>query len=114
MNKKYKFTGETLQHDGITLHRIQALRAFGNVKEGDIGGWIEKESNLWHDGNCWVCGYAQVCGAAWVYENALVDGSARVSRDARVSGYARVGGSALAIVIFICIVTGKQIGRAHV
>jgi len=51
MNKKYKSTGETIQHDGVTLHRIQALRSFGDVKEGDIGGWIEKESNLWHDGN---------------------------------------------------------------
>lgn len=62
MNKKYKFTGEIIQHEGITLHRIKALRSFGSVREKDLGGWIEKEANLSHEGDCWVGGDAWVCG----------------------------------------------------
>ena len=54
------------------------MEVFGNVKKGDLGGWIEKEDNLSQEGDCWVF------GDAWVY------GDAR------------------------SIVTGKQIGRAHV
>ena len=90
MNKKYKFTGETLQYEGITLHRIQALRSFGDVKEGDIGGWIEKESNLSHYGNCWVGEEAWVCEDARVSEDAQIYGSARVYGHAQVFGSARV------------------------
>ena len=49
---KYKLSEETLEIDGHVLHRIIALRDFGNVKKGDLGGFIEKESNLAHDLNC--------------------------------------------------------------
>ena len=100
MNKKYKFTGETIQHEGITLHRIQALRTFGNVKEGDLGGWIEKESNLSHEGDCWVgddalvYGDALVCEDARVYESAQVFHRACVYGKVRVYGHARVYGDA--------------------
>lgn len=50
MSKKYCFTGETKQLNGVVLHRIQAVRDFSNVKKGDLGGLIEKEDNLSHDG----------------------------------------------------------------
>ena len=56
MNKKYCFTGEEKRARDAVLRRIKALRSFGDVKEGDLGGWIEKESNLSHEGNCWVYG----------------------------------------------------------
>ena len=40
--KKYEFTGETKEigfwFKTVTLHRIRAIRDFGNVKAGDIGG----------------------------------------------------------------------------
>ncbi len=41
--KKYKLTDATMLFRGRTLHRIVALRDVGTVKEGDRGGWIEKE-----------------------------------------------------------------------
>lgn len=55
MSKKYKL----LKRDYIKigderLYRIQALRAFNNVKKGDIGGYIQSEDNLSHDLGCWV------------------------------------------------------------
>ena len=105
---KYKLSEETLEIDGHVLHRIIALRDFGEVKKGDLGGFIEKESNLSHNSNCWiyndavvrgdaivygnakVCDDAMVCGDATVYGNAEVCGEAEVHGEAKVCGNAKV------------------------
>ena len=48
--KKYELTEETLEWKGHILHRIKALRDFGNIKAGQLGGWIEKEKKFyWND-----------------------------------------------------------------
>ena len=39
--------------------RIRTLRLFGNIKAGDLGGFIENERNLSHTGSAWVRGEAQ-------------------------------------------------------
>ena len=92
--KKYEFTGETKQistiNGTVTLHRIKASVTFGNIKSGDIGGWIEKKENLSHDGNAWVFGNAQVYDDAQVYDNAWVFGNAQVFGNAWVYGNAQV------------------------
>ena len=62
---------------GKKLFRIKALVAFGDVEEGELGGFIEKESNLDNDGN------ACVSGNAWVSGNldyAIVGGFGREQR----------------------------------
>lgn len=68
--KKYEFTGETkeirLLFRTATLHRIRATVAFGIVEVGDLGGWIEKEENLSHEGKAWVWGNAEVFSASHV------------------------------------------------
>ena len=84
MSKKYELTSETQEENGETLYRIKALRDFGDVKAGDLGGWVESESNLDHVGDCWVSGDAEVSGDARVFDNAQVYGNARVFGDARV------------------------------
>ena len=94
MEKKYRLTEETKEWCGRTLHRIEALKDFGDVKAGDKGGWIEKEENLSHQGDAWVYGSACVSDSARVYDSARVSGSARVYDWARVSGSAWVYGSA--------------------
>jgi hypothetical protein len=80
--KKYEFTGETkeirLLFRTATLHRIRATVAFGIVEVGDLGGWIEKEENLSHEGKAWVCGDAEVWGNAKVCGDAEVWGNAKV------------------------------------
>lgn len=82
------------------LFRIKALISFGNVRAGDVGGYIEKEENLSQYGNAWVYGdarvygNARVSGDARVYGNAEVYGNARVCGNAEVSGNARVSGDA--------------------
>lgn len=103
MSKKYEFTDETITVNGITLHRIKAVIDFDRfgVKAGDLGGFIEVEANLSHDGNAWVSGDALVYGNALISENAkvsgdaLVYGNAKVSGDALVYGNAQVSGNAL-------------------
>lgn len=62
--KKYELTDETIEVYGTALHRIKALKDFGNVKKGELGGYVESEHNLSQEGNCWVCGNAEVCGNA--------------------------------------------------
>lgn len=84
MMRKYEFTGDTKNYLGHTLHRIMAVRDFGGVKAGDLGGWIEKQENLSHEDNCWVYGNAQV------YGDARVCGNAQVEEDARVCGNADI------------------------
>lgn len=76
--KKYKITKETLIHKGYTLHRIKATKSFGNVKKGELGGWIENEDNLSKDGNCWIFKNAKVYGGAVVHGNATVSDNAEV------------------------------------
>ena len=86
--KKFEFTGETktisLLFRTATLHRIRAVAEFGLVKIGDLGGWIEKEENLSHEGKAWVCGDAEVWGNAKVCGDAKVWGNAEVCGDAEV------------------------------
>ena len=87
-NKRWEFTGETKIHFGITLKRIRAAVGFRLkcgvvISKGELGGWIEKESNL--SGNAWVSGDAKVYGDAKVSGDALVSGDARVYGDPRVA-----------------------------
>lgn len=83
--KKYELTEETVIVSGKTLYRIRAVRDFGSVKAGDLGGYIEKEENLSHCGEAWVSDNAEVCGYAEVCDNAKVSGKACVCGDAEVS-----------------------------
>ena len=105
--KKFELTSESIVNIfGKKLFRIKALIEFGNVKEGELGGFVEKEENLSHEGDAWVSGNARVYGDAEVsgnarvygdarvYENAKVYENARVYGDAWVSGNARVSGDA--------------------
>ena len=92
--KKFELTTESITFLGRTLFRIKALISFGNVKAGELGGYIEKEGNLSHEGNAWVCGNAEVYGDAEVCDNARVCGNAWVCGNARVYGDAEVCGNA--------------------
>lgn len=124
MEKKYELTDETVEIDGHVLHRIRAARDFTrpnriDIKAGYLGGFIEKEDNLSHDGGCWafddtkvyenakvsqdasVCGNAVVCGwakvqdKAFVSDTVLINGNAWVCDMSWVTSRARVGGNAM-------------------
>ena len=116
--KKYKMTSNVKEFLGHKLFQIKALKDFGDVKAGDLGGYIEKEENLSHDGiawvfdNAWVYDNAKIicnaqifdnaqvygdtciCGDAWVFGDARVYDNARVSDHAEVCGKAQIYGNA--------------------
>lgn len=86
LGKKYKLLKRhsLLLENGITVYRIKALVAIPehNVKRGDLGGYIQDESNLSHLQGAWVG------ASAIVYEDAVVAGCAFVSGSAKVRGRA--------------------------
>ena len=75
MERKYELTNETREFQGRVLHRIRALKDFGGVRAGDLGGWVEKEDNLSQLGACWVYGNALVCG------NAVITGCMHIQKE---------------------------------
>ena len=104
MEKKY----ELVKDDGIIigsswLYRIRALKHIqisanlymANIKPGDLGGYVESEDNLSHEGTCWVNDDAKVYGKAFVYENACITGNASVFGHAKVYGNAFIGGKSI-------------------
>ena len=105
MDKHFELTDKFIINAfGAKLFQIKCTRKIKYADIGDLGGYIEKEDNLY--GDAWVFGYArvfgdarvsgdaQVSGNAQVYGDAQVFGDAQVSGNAQVSGYARVFGDA--------------------
>ena len=85
--KKFELTTESITNEaGKKLFRIKALIDFGDVKAGELGGYVEKEGNVSQDDNAWVSGDAEVFGNAKVYGDARVYDNAKVYGDARVFG----------------------------
>lgn len=127
--KKYELTNETVTNDtGHTMYRIKALKDFTlisgeTVHAGDLGGYIESEDNLSHEGSCWVAYRSLVFGNtapdeiyggtphitenayikdSTVSENAVISGNAFIL-NSHLSGKAKVYGDA-------CIIENSMIG----
>ena len=107
MNKKYEFTGETIDWHGHTLRQIM------RISDKLVGGWIESEENLSHNGECFVFDNAKVYDNANISDNAEISGNAevhgtaKVFEDAIVFGNAEVCGNAT-----ICGNTAFFFGKA--
>lgn len=71
--KKYSFTGDTMYFEGTQLKRIYYVKDIPPyVKKGELGGWIESEDNLSHDGYCLALQNSKIFGNAKVIENAKI------------------------------------------
>lgn len=79
MSVKYRYTDETIDVNGHTLHRIEAVRNFGNIKKGELGGFVESHHNLCNEGTCWIYNNAMVYGRSYVIGNSRVSDNASVS-----------------------------------
>ena len=103
MTHKYEITD--IQHpENPKLFRIRALRDIPRfeVKVGELGGYIEHEGNLSHEGDCWIKRYARA------YENAQISGNAQIFGEAQISDGAKVYGDA-------CVYENAQVtGNAQV
>ena len=97
MNTKYEITD--IAHEKYPfLHRIRALRDIGSeVKAGDLGGFVECESNLSFESgdDAWIFDDAIAAGAGCVdkgsvlRERAIVCGCAYASHGTEMSGDSR-------------------------
>ena len=95
--KKFELTTESITFLGRTLFRIKALISFGNVKAGELGGYIEKEGNLSHEGNAWVCGDARVCGDAEVCGDADIATISGFGSEYRTTTFFRTKNNEIAV-----------------
>ena len=93
-SRKYELTDETLVYNGRILYRIKALRDIpeASVKAGDLGGFIQTESNLSHEGNAWIGESALVFDDAKVLDNALILDKSLVFNHAKIYGDAIICG----------------------
>lgn len=71
---KYKYTGKMSGN----LRQIIATKDFGNVKKGQIGGYIEKYSNLDQTDDSWIdsgfiCGTSHVTGNSFIINSFIHD-----------------------------------------
>jgi carbonic anhydrase/acetyltransferase-like protein (isoleucine patch superfamily) len=100
IDKKYEITKESILFEGEILYRIRSLKNFRNVKKGDLGGFIQNETNLSHYDSCWigdsakVYGFAIVSGDSKVCQNAIVRDQARIEQDALIYGESIIEDSA--------------------
>ncbi|WP_412057954.1 hypothetical protein [Bartonella sp. DGB2] len=82
LSPKYRLLrDESITKNGHTLYRIQAMRDFANVKAGDLGGFVESEDNLSHEGDCWVGGNARVGGNAHIDGDRVIDGDTVITAE---------------------------------
>lgn len=112
MEKKFELIKEdSIEVEGRTLYRIQALKDFEipirnyidepdigkySVTKGQIGGYVEKEENLSHEGGCWILQNAKAYGNALVKDNAHLYGWATISGDSVIGDYCQMSGRAVA------------------
>ena len=96
MSKKYELVESSkIILRNVIVYRIKALVDIPNiVKAGELGGYIESEKNLSHEGDSWIADNACVYGDAQVYESAKVYGNADVSGNVKVYESAKVYGNA--------------------
>lgn len=95
MNKKFELLlNSKIEYKGKTLYRIKALRDFGYVFEGEVGGYVQSEDNLSHNGDCWVFDNAKVFNSARIHDDARIFENAKVYDEAEVFGSAKIYGNA--------------------
>ena len=94
--KKFELVPESKITDrGTEYYRIRALKDFGDVKKGDLGGYVEKEENLSQEGDAWIYDDAKVRTDAVVSGNAKIREEGWLAGNAQVYGNAEVSGKAI-------------------
>lgn len=99
--KKYELIRESKTYfSEREIFRIRALKDFGNVKTGDIGGWVCSYDNLSQEGNCWIYDdakclddarmrdNARMCGNAIMCDSSVMRDNARMCDDSKMFGNA--------------------------
>lgn len=96
MEKKYELIQEdSITIDGFKLFRIRALKDFYVINKGELGGYVESEDCLSHNGDCWISGNAKVYNASKVIENAQIEDNAVLTDGSMASGSALIKDNAV-------------------
>ena len=97
MCRKYELvgTGQSRHIDGEfrPLYQIRALHDFGDVKAGDLGGYVDGEGALSHEGLCWIADTSCVEVGDSVKKAPLVRRDAQVLAGCVIRGSVVAGGS---------------------
>lgn len=128
INTKFELSKKhTLLKNGKELYRIIALKDFSDIKKGEYGGYVEKESNLSQEGNCWLYNKSiakdnsSILGDAKIYNDAIIEKDAIVCHNALVKDKAKVSGNAVICdeafikdnAVVYGIITGQTIVDGH-
>jgi len=120
-NKKYEILEDDfILHEGRKLYRIKALESIYadskksvlRVRQGDLGGYIERYYNLSQEGGCWIYGNAKVCGNAVVkdysrvFSGVIISGNVRIIGRSSIAGGCNISGNA---IIFNSSITSSKI-----
>lgn len=89
--RKYRILeDDTIVVDDVTLYRIEAIRSFSNVPRGTLGGYIQAEKNLSHEGNCWIYNDAMALGNSKVMKNGKMYNLSCIKDNARLLGNSKM------------------------
>ena len=108
--------------NGQPVYRIKALKDFGIVKKGELGGYIAKESNLsfkegsmaWVGKEAVVMDDASVLHHAHVTDCAIVAGTTTVKDSAIVGGSAEINGNCFIMKEAVVVGSAKLNGKVVV
>lgn len=110
--KKYKLTEETMRFNDVMLHRIKALKDFGDVEAGELGGWVEAERNLSQKGNCWITTDAKAYANAKICDNAVLSWNAIACENTSICDNALISDAVIRGFTYLCgnvEVSGKSV-----
>ena len=104
-NNKYEITDIVGYRFKKKVYRIRALKDFGDVKKGDLGGFVSSYENLSQYGDCWIYNDAAVIDNALlendstvhnmtiVYDNSIIRGKSKVYNSTRICGSSYINNS---------------------
>lgn len=83
-NKKYEITTNECVIDGRKFFQVKALKDFGSVVAGKLGGYVEGEHNLSQEGSCWIEPTVVLMDNARVTDHAYVSGNSVIRNNGHV------------------------------
>ena len=84
IDNKYEITNIVGYRFKKKVYRIRALKDFGDVKKGDLGGFVSSYDNLSQEDNCWIYDDAAVMNNAILEDNSTIHNRVIVCHDSIV------------------------------
>lgn len=107
IDSKYEITDIVGYRFKKKVYRIRALKDFGDVKKGDLGGFVSSYDNLSQEDNCWIYDDAAVMDNAILEDNSsihnmvimchdsIVCHNSKISKSCRIYGSTKITNSTI-------------------